>query len=94
MTEQGFYSRDTQVSWACAALLSGRAIGHKAEIAEARGWRLAAIVWRLMSKYSWPITTEHIGPENHTCYKLVPGTDWAKLTFPPSARSLLKGVTA
>lgn len=94
MTEQGFYSCDTQVSWACAALLSGRAIGHNAEIADARGWRSAAIVWRLMSKYSWPITTEDVGPENRACYRLVPGTDWAKLTLPLSARSLLKGVAA
>ena len=40
----GFYSGPTQVAWACRVLLSGRTIGHDDEIAEAKGWRLAAIV--------------------------------------------------
>lgn len=92
MTEQGFYSSDSQIKWACAGLLSGRTLAHNDEIAEAQGWRLAAIVWRLKNVYGWPITTEYVGPENRACYKLSPGTDRAKLIFPPSARDLGKEV--
>ena len=87
----GFYSNASQVSWACAALLSGRSIGHEDEIGEAQGWRLSAIVWRLKRQYGWPILTEYTGPENHARYKLTPGIDRAKLQFPPSAQHLLKG---
>jgi len=94
MTEQGFYSSDSQIRWACAGFLSGRTLGHHDEIAEVQGWRLAAIVWRLKRKYGWPITTEYVGPENRACYKLAPGTDRAKLNFPPSARDLAKAVPA
>lgn len=94
MTEQGFYSSDSQIRWACIGFLSGRTLGHNDEIAEAQGWRLAAIVWRLKNKYGWPISTEYVGPENRACYKLIPGTDRAKLAFPPSARDLAKGVAA
>ena len=87
----GFYSSDTQVEWACRALLSGRSIGHIDEIAEARGWRLSAIVWRLKHKYGWPILTEYTGQENHARYKLAVGCDRAKLRFPPSAKGLAGG---
>lgn len=90
MSEQGFYSGNSQIKWACAGLLSGRTLGHNDEIAEAQGWRLAAIVWRLKNKYGWPITTEYVGPENRACYKLEPGTDRASLAFPPSARALAR----
>lgn len=94
MTEHGFYSSDTQVSWACAALLSGRTIGHDDEITEAKGWRLAAIVWRLKHRYGWPIWTEYVGPENRASYKLQPGIDRAALKLPPSARALMKAGAA
>lgn len=90
----GFYSSATQVEWACRALLSGRTIGHGDEIAEAQGWRLSAIVWRLKHRYAWPITTEYVGPENHACYKLTPGSDRTKLRFPRSARHLSPGGAA
>ncbi len=92
MSEQGFYSSESQIRWACAALLSGRTVGHNDEIAEAQGWRLAAIVWRLKRRYGWPISTEYVGPENRASYKLIPGTDRAKLAFPPSAKDLAKVV--
>lgn len=91
MTHHGFYSSDSQVKWACAALLSGRTIGHNDEITEAKGWRLAAIVWRLKRRYAWPITTEYVGPENRACYKLTPGIDRSKLLLPKSAADLAVG---
>lgn len=89
-----FFSSDSQIRWACKALLSGRTVGHNDEIAESKGWRLAAIVWRLKNEYDWPITTEYVGPENRATYKLQPGTDRAKLEFPRSARDLSKGANA
>lgn len=94
MTEHGFYSSDSQVKWARAALLSGRTIGHNDEITEAQGWRLAAIVWRLKHRYGWPISTEYVGPENRASYKLQTGIDRAKLHFPKSAASLAQGGAA
>lgn len=91
---QGFYSGPTQVAWACRVLLSGRTIGHDDEIAEAMGWRLAAIVWRLKNAYGWPIDTVYTGPENHARYKLRPGCDRSRLRFPRSARHLSDGGAA
>jgi hypothetical protein len=88
MSHDLFFSSATQVEWACRALLSGRTIGHDDEIAEARGWRLAAIVWRLRHRYGWPITAEYVGPENRACYKLHPDADRSRLRFPRSARAL------
>lgn len=90
-SHQGFYSSATQVEWTCRALLSGRTIGHDDEIAEARGWRLSAIVWRLRHRYGWPISTDYVGPENLARYKLQPGCDRTRLRFPPSARHLSQG---
>ncbi len=58
-----------------AALLSGRTVGHNDEIAEAQGWRLAAIIWRLKKRYGRPISTEYVGPENRASYKLQPSAD-------------------
>ena len=90
-SHDGFYSSATQVEWACRALLSGRTIGHDNEIAEANGWRLSAIIWRLKHKYGWPIVTEYTGPENHARYKLAVGIDRSRLRFPRSARHLSEG---
>lgn len=89
----GFYSAPSQVAWTCRALLSGRSIGHDDEIAEANGWRLAAIIHRLKHRYDWPILTEYTGKENLAQYKLQPGCDRARLRFPRSARSLSEGGT-
>ena len=52
-----WYSNDTQISWVCNALIDGRTITHRDEIAEVRGWRLAAVIHRLRTRYKWPITT-------------------------------------
>lgn len=90
----GFYSSPSQVHWTCRALLSGRSIGHDDEIAEAKGWRLSAIVHRLKHRYGWPILTEYTGPENHARYKLQPGCDRARLRFPRSAKALAEGSDA
>jgi len=87
------YVSDTRIAWACRALLSGRSIGQGDEIAEAAGWRLAAIAWRLRAQYGWPILTEYTAPENHARYRLAPYCDRSKLTFPASARGLAKRAT-
>ncbi|CAM3139286.1 hypothetical protein PANO111632_05025 [Paracoccus nototheniae] len=83
-----WYSSPTQVFWTCEALMNGRTISHKTEIREVKGWRLGAIIHRLKATYKWPILTELRGPENVAHYRLAPGTDIARLRFPPSAQSL------
>jgi hypothetical protein len=89
MTQQDrWFSGETQVYWACKALLDGRTISHKTEIREVNGWRLGAIIHVLKSKYKWPIMAEYRGSENIAHYRLQPGTDIARLSFPPSAKGL------
>lgn len=88
-----WYSGETQVYWACKALIDGRTISHKTEIREMKGWRLGAIVHLLRSKYKWPVVAEYRGSENVAYYRLRPGTDIARLTFPPSAMALAEGGT-
>jgi len=83
-----WYSSPTQVFWTCKALMEGRVISTKSEIREVKGWRLAAITERLRKRYGWPILTEYRGPENVAHYRLAPGTDPARLSYPPSAKSL------
>lgn len=83
-----WYSSPTQVYWTCQALIEGRTITTKSGIREVKGWRLAAITERLRKRYRWPILTEYRGPENVAHYRLAPGTDPARLAFPPSAKSL------
>lgn len=83
-----WYSNPTQVFWTCKALIDGRVINHRTEIREAKGWRLGAIVHRLKTDYGWPILAEYRGPENIAHYRLAPGTDPARLRYPPSARRL------
>ena len=92
MTKQDrWFSGETQVYWACDALIKGREISHKTEIREAKGWRLGAIIHRLKSEYHWPIVTDYKGPENVAYYRLRPGTDPARLIYPPSASGLSEG---
>ena len=86
-----WYSSPTQVFWTCKALVEGRTISTKTEIREVKGWRLAAITERLRKDFKWPIEADYRGPENTAHYRLRPGTDLAKLKFPPSAASLEKG---
>ena len=83
-----WYSNPTQVAWTCDALTRGRTISHKTEIREVNGWRLGAIIHRLRTAYGWPILSERHGPENVAHYRLAPGTDPARLRFPPSAQAL------
>ena len=54
-----WYSNDSQIAWVCNALIEGRTITHRDEIAEARGWRLAAVIHNLRKRYKWNITTEY-----------------------------------
>lgn len=92
MTKQDrWFSGETQVFWACKALIEGREISHKTEIREAKGWRLGAIVHRLKSEYRWPIVVEYKGSVNVAYYRLRPGTDPARLIYPPSASGLAGG---
>ncbi|HRO53754.1 MAG TPA: hypothetical protein PK043_11390 [Alicycliphilus sp.] len=86
------YSSRTQVFWTCQALLQSKSISTKSEIQAVKGWRLAAIVHRLKDDYGWPILTDYRGPENVAHYRLKPGTDIARLRFPPSAKSLADGL--
>lgn len=83
-----WHSNQTQVFWACKALLNGRTITHMDEIGEVRGWRLGAIIHNLRTKYAWPILTDYRGPENIAHYKLKPNTPWQALRFPRSAIAL------
>ena len=95
MTKQDrWYSSPTQVYWTCKALIEGREITHKTEIREVKGWRLAAICERLRREFGWPIDTVLRGPESVAHYRLRPGTDPAKLRYPPSAKHLLEGGAA
>jgi hypothetical protein len=88
MTQDNFYSSDSQVFWTCKALLDGRTISHRTEIREVRGWRLGAIIHRLRRHYDWPIHTEYRGPQNVAHYSLKAEIDRAALRFPRSARAL------
>lgn len=94
MSNNQWYSSQSQVFWTCKALLDGRTISHKTEIREVRGWRLGAIVHRLKSEYGWPIQAEYRGPENVAYYSMRPGFDRTALRFPRSARSLSDGEAA
>ncbi len=91
MKNRKWYSGKTQVFWTCKALLEGRAISHKTEIREVRGWRLGAIVHRLRHEFGWPIETEYRGPDHVAYYSMRKGFDKSKLRFPKSARALGQG---
>lgn len=88
MTDDQFYSGQTQVFWTCKALLDGRTISHRTEIRELRGWRLGAIIHRLKADYAWPIQTTYSTPDNVAFYSLKADVDRAALRFPPSAKAL------
>jgi hypothetical protein len=54
-----WYSNNTQIRWACLQLIKGREISHRCEIAEAKGWRLSAIIYNLRHRYKWPVITRY-----------------------------------
>lgn len=54
-----WYSNETQIRWACLELLKGREISHADEIAEAKGWRLSAVIHNLRHRYKWPVDTRY-----------------------------------
>ena len=89
--EDRWYSNPSQRFWTCKALIEGRVISTRSEIREVKGWRLAAIVETLRSKYHWLIVSELRGSQNVAHYYLPPGVDPATLIYPPSAQSLVKG---
>ena len=90
-----WYSNPTQIGWACYWLiLRQRGISHVDEIAEAKGWRLYAIIHILRHKYDWPIITKYIGKIAY--YHLGREVDVEGLKKPPSFYFYLKkkGVAA
>ncbi|NCP62017.1 MAG: hypothetical protein GW748_01720 [Alphaproteobacteria bacterium] len=83
-------SSDSQIRWVCLQLLSGREISHACEIAEARGWRLSAIVYNLRHKHGWPIITRYDSKRiGH--YRLSGGVDTEELEKPKSFYPKQKG---
>jgi hypothetical protein len=95
MTKQDhWHSSLTQIFWAAKALIEGRRISHKTEIRKAKRWRLVAICWKLQHEYDWSNRIVYRGPEAIAYYRLTPGTDPAKLKYPPSARHPLEGGAA
>jgi hypothetical protein len=85
-----WYSGETQIRWACRELIKGREISHAHEIAEANGWRLAAIVWVLRHRYNWPIETRY-GENRIAYYRLVQNVDIDSLERPRSFHPKKKG---
>jgi hypothetical protein len=90
MIDDQFYSGKTQVFWVCDVLLKQRTITHQTEIKDVRGWRLGAIIHRLIHDNGWPIHAEYRGSHNVAHYSLKAEVDRAAIRFPPSARSLAK----
>jgi hypothetical protein len=88
MTEQQFFSGQTQIFWACKALLDGRIISHRNEIREVHSWRLGSIIHRLKAEYEWPIHTSYSTPDHVAFYSLKSDADRTILRFPPSAKAL------
>ena len=85
-----WYSHETQIRWACRQLIKGREISHACEIAEAKGWRLSAIIYNLRHKYKWPIITRY--DENGIAYySLDKDADSEKLKKPRSYYQKKKG---
>jgi hypothetical protein len=84
-----WFSSDTAIAWACRELIKGREISHPAEIAEAGGWRLGAIVYVLRHRYRWPIITERRGPARIAYYRL--GKVEEPLEIPASAKGGAEG---
>lgn len=78
-----WYSNETQIRWACLMLIKGREISHAHEIAEANGWRLAAVIFQLRHKYNWPIETRY-GTNRIAYYRLRRGVDAEALKKPRS----------
>ncbi len=78
-----WYSGNSQIRWVCLQLIKGREISHTHEIAEAKGWRLAAIIHNLKHKYKWGIETRY-GESRVAYYRLGRGVDTEALKKPPS----------
>ena len=85
-----WYSGETQISWACKQLLAGREISHVSEIAEARGWRLSAIIFNLKHEYNWPILARY-NKRRVAFYSLDKNADDSKLRLPRSFAIIRKG---
>lgn len=85
-----WYSGDSQIAWACRAFLKGTEISHMDEILNVRGWRLAAIVWELKTRYGWQFDVRY-GVDNIAYYRLKRCLDKASLKMPRSYLKSEKG---
>ncbi len=85
-----WYANPTQIYFTCRALVTGQTLNHMDVIRGVKSWRLAAIVCTLRNEYGWPIDKEERGPEHIAHYFLSKSCDPAALTYPPSARHLLR----
>jgi len=85
-----WYSDETQIRWGCLQLIRGREISHACEIAEAKGWRLSAIIHNLRHGYNWPIITRY-GDDKIAYYRLGNDVDAEMLKKPRSFYPKKKG---
>jgi len=83
-----WYSDTTQIAWVCKQLVDGEKISHACEFMAVQGWRLAAIIHNLATKYEWPIDHED-AKHGIRFYFLKMGTDKAKLKKPKSYKDYL-----
>lgn len=86
-----WYSNDSQISWACIELMSGREITHINEFNETNGWRLSAIIHNLRHKYKWPISTRY--DNNRIAYYQLIKVDKDSLKKPKSYKKKLSAAT-
>lgn len=85
-----WYSNETQIRWACRQLIKGREISHAHEIAEARGWRLSAIIYNLIHRYKWPIDKRY-DHKGIAYYRLGKNVDKGSLEKPRSFNKKKEG---
>lgn len=89
MTDENWYSTDTQVRWACLQLIKGREISQKLQIAESGGTRLSAIIYNLIDM-DWPILKRY-GAVGEAYYRLPEEVDADSLKKPRSFYPKNKG---
>lgn len=89
-----WFSKPTQIAWACRELALGRTLTHRDEIEERFAWRLGAIVHTLKSRYLWPIEADYRGAVRIAHYSLTDGCDVLTLDYPPSAKRVRSEIAA
>ena len=89
-----WFSKPTQIAWACREFALGRTLTHRDEIEERYAWRLGAIVHTLKSRYRWPIVAEYRGEVRIAHYRLADPCDVLALEYPPSAKVVRADIEA